>query len=51
MARTHILFDKNDRRLMGPIETTGEMYFLIEKLKIHNFNLQCENRGPHKQRR
>ena len=37
MAGTNNLFEKNDRPLMGPIEKSDEIYFLIEGLKFHNF--------------
>ena len=39
MAGTNNLFDKNDRPLMGPIETSDKIYFLIEKFKFHNFKV------------
>ena len=48
MAGTNNLFDKNDRPLMGPIETSDKIYFLIEKFKFHNSK---EHYGPHKSTR
>ena len=39
MAGTNNLFDKNYHPLMGPIETSDEMSFIVEKLKFHNFKV------------
>ena len=35
MARTNNLFDKKNKRLMGPVETSDEMFYLIQKLKFY----------------
>ena len=34
MADTKNLYD-NNKRLMGPVETSDEMYYLLQKLKFH----------------
>ena len=39
MAGTNNLFDKRTKPLMGPIDTSDEMYCLIEKLKFYNFKV------------
>ena len=39
MAGTNNLFDKRNKPLMGPIEISDEMYYLIEKLKFYKFKV------------
>ena len=39
MAGTNNLFDKRNKPLIGPIETSDEMYCLIEKLKFYKLKL------------
>ena len=34
MGGTNNLFDKRNKPLMGPTETSDEMFYLIEKLKF-----------------
>ena len=39
MAGTIILYYRNNRGLLGPIETSDEMYYLLQKLKFHSINV------------
>ena len=39
MAGTNNLFDKENKRLMGPVETSDEMHYLITKLQFEGFNV------------
>ena len=39
MADTNNIFDKRNKPLMGLIETSDEMYYLIEKLKFYKFKV------------
>ena len=39
MAGTNNLYDKNNLRLMGPVETSDEMYYLVQKLKFHSIRV------------
>ena len=39
VAGTNNLFDKRNKPLIGPIETTDEMYHLIEKFKFYKFRV------------
>ena len=48
MAGTNNLFDKRNKPLMGPFETSDEMYYLIEKLKFCKFKVTITARLRHK---
>ena len=39
MAGTNNLFDKRHKPLMGAVETSDEMYYLVEKLKFYKFKV------------
>ena len=40
MGGTNNLFDRENRRLMGPVETADQMYYLIRILKFHGYNVE-----------
>ena len=39
MAGTNNLFDKKNKRLMGPVETSDELFYLIQKLKFYRLHV------------
>ena len=39
IARTNNLFEKKNERLMGPVETSDEMFHLIQKLKFYRLHV------------
>ena len=39
MAGTNNLFDKKNEGLMGPVETSDELCYLIQKLKFYRFHV------------
>ena len=39
MGGTNNLYDKAGARLMGPVETSDEMFYLVQMLKFDGFNV------------
>ena len=40
MGGTNYLFDRENRRLMGTVETADQMYYLIRILKFQGYNVR-----------